>query len=129
MSESIVFEISSTEDPRKLTQSVIQIIDCLGMYQAELARVLTLQCGDIGQLSSARSCLVPDTVAWNQALLFVRMYQALYKRFDGDSVAMIHWLRADNIKLKQSPHLLIVDDNNLTGVVDYLENIIENDIE
>ena len=124
-----MFEISSTEDPRKLTQAVIQIIDCLGMYQAELARVLNLQCGDIGQLSSARSCLVPDTVAWNQALLFVRMYQSLYIFFDGDSVAMIHWLRTDSKKLKQSPHLLIVDDNNLAGVVDYLENKIENGIE
>jgi len=116
-----MFKISSSEDPRKLTQAVLQVIDCLNMYQAELARVLHLQCADIGKLSSAKRCLEPETMAWQQALLFVRMYQALYVCFDGNGVAMTHWLRAENATLNQTPHLAIVDEDRLYEVVDYLE--------
>ena len=115
-------KITSTLDPRKLSQSVIQIIDSLHMFHAELARVLKLQCADIGFLSSGQRCLEPQTIAWQQALLFVRLYQALYERFDGDSVAMIHWLRSDQQYFDLSPHLLIVDEDKLTEVLKYLED-------
>ena len=115
------FNIKTTQDPRKLSQSVIQIIDFLNMYQAELARVLNVQCSDIGELSSGKRCLQPETTEWKQALLFVRLYQLLFERFDGDESLIVHWLRADNKQFNKSPHLLIVDDNKLEEVVRFVE--------
>ena len=117
-----LFELSTpTETPRRLTQSVLQITEMLGMYQAELARVLGLQCGDIGELSSGRRCLELNTQAWRQALLFVEMYQALYALHCGDGVAMYHWLRSTHDGLESSPHLLMVDHHQLGRVVDHLQ--------
>ncbi len=118
----MVFEIGiETSDPRKLTQSVLQIIDLLDMYQAELARVLRLKCGDIGELASAQRCLVTGTGHWQQALLFVRFYRLLYDRMNGDGVAMRHWLRVKNAGLGGVPLLMIVDDDRLAEVVGFLE--------
>lgn len=116
----MALEIKTTADARQLTQSILQIIDSLCMYQAELARVLKIQCGDIGQLSSGQQVLSPDTVEWKQALLFVRLYQKLYEKFNGDGPDMIHWMRSTNNTFQQSPHLLIVDENRLDEVVSYI---------
>lgn len=119
----MVFQIpQSIEDPRRLTQAVLQIVEMLDLYQAELARVLHLKCGDIGQLASARRCLEPGSDAWEQAQLLVRAYRALYHRMHGDGVAMRHWLRVSQPELGGVPHLLVVDDDRLRRVVDYLEN-------
>jgi hypothetical protein len=119
----VVFEIADdTSDPRKLTQSVLQVIALLDMYQAELARVLHMKCGDIGELASARRCLETDTGHWQQALLFVRFYRLLFNRMNGDGVAMRHWLRVENAGLGGVPHRMIVDDDRLAEVVSYLEN-------
>ena len=118
----MVFEITGdTSDPRRLTQSVLQIIALLDMYQAELARVLCLKCGDIGELAAAQRYLVTGTEAWEQALLLVRFYRLLYQRMCGDGVAMRHWLRVENAALGGVPHLMIVDENRLADVVSYLD--------
>ena len=116
----MTFEIKTTDNARQLTQSILQIIDCLNMYQAELARVLNLQCGDIGQLSSGQQLLSPDSDEWQQALLFVRLYQKLYEKFNGNGAEMIHWMRSSNNPFQQSPHLLIVDENRLEEVVTHI---------
>jgi len=119
----VVFEITGdTSDPRRLTQSVLQVIALLDMYQAELARVLCLKCGDIGELAAAQRYLVTGTEAWEQALLLVRFYRLLYQRMCGDGVAMRHWLRVENAALGGVPHLMIVDENRLAEVVSYLED-------
>jgi hypothetical protein len=54
------------DDPRELTQAVLQITTMLDMFQAELARVLEVNCGDIGQLSCAQKLLEQDS-HWQQA--------------------------------------------------------------
>ena len=105
---------------RRLSQSVIQVIELLGMYHAELARILGLQCSDIGELTSAQRCIQRDTESWQRAVLFIRTYHLLFDYFEGDSVAMYHWMRADNVSLNGTPHFLIVDDGQLQRVYDYL---------
>jgi hypothetical protein len=118
----LVYQIAETfDEPRRLTQVVLQIVDMLGLYQAELARVLRLKCGDIGRLASAQQCLEPATPAWEQAQLLVRCYRALYVVHNGDGVAMRHWLRITEDTLDGVPHLLIVDDGRLADVVACLE--------
>ncbi len=117
----MVFKIDNPfESERKLSQSVIQVTELLGMYNAELARVLGQQCGDIGDLTSGRQCLIRDTASWHQAVLFIDSYHQLFDYFEGDSVAMYHWMRADNKNLAGIPHVLIVDEGKLQTIHDYL---------
>lgn len=118
----MVFEISSAgTDPRRLTQTVTQITTFLDLYHAELARILGVKCADIGQLTSGRRCLEPGSMAWRQACLLLRLYQALFSLSGGDGVAMRHWLRVRHRGLGGSPHLLMVDDGRLADVVACLE--------
>lgn len=117
-----VFRIDDVaDDPRRLTQSVLQITALLGLYQAELARILCIKCGDVGQLASGRRCLEPGSEPWRQARRLVRLYQALYARQDGNGAAMCHWLRVPQPVLGGVPHLLMVDDGRLADVLHYLE--------
>ena len=117
----MVFKISNAfESERKLSQSVIQVIELLGMYHAELARILGQQCSDIGALSSGKSCLTKNSEAWHQAVLLVETYHQLFDYFDGSSVAMYHWMRSHNKYLNGTPHFLIVDECKLQTIHDYL---------
>ena len=108
-------------DARKLTQAVIQAVDMLDLYQAELARILHLQCADIGQLANAQKLLVPDTEAWDKACNFIRFYQLLYQKQQANGVAMRHWLRRKHEVFEQTPHLMLVDEGRLTDLISYLK--------
>lgn len=110
-----------TGDARRLTQAIIQVTDILGMYRAELARVIGCRCGDIGRLDSAQELLQPGSSEWGNAELFVAFYRLLYEACSGDGVQMRHWLHAENADLGKSPHRLIVDHASLAQVVAYLE--------
>jgi hypothetical protein len=124
----VVFEINAgRNDPREVSQSVSQVVALLGLFNAELARVLHLKCGDIGELGSGQRCLEPGTAAWDQAVLFIRFYRSLYTAMQGDGVAMRHWLRVENATLGGIPHRLIVDEDRLQEVVTYLERITRRD--
>ncbi len=117
----MVFRIDNPfETERKLSQSIIQVTELLGMYHAELARILGQQCGDIGELSSGKSCINVNTEVWDRAVLFIDTYHQLYDYFEGDGVAMYHWMRANNKHLNAIPHFLIVDEDKLQLVHDYL---------
>ena len=106
---------------KSLTQSVLQVSDMLALYYAELARILHLQCGDIGKLSSAKSFLVEKTTAWDQAMLFITSYNLLYDLFNGDGVLMRNWLCRENDTLKGVPLLLIIDDGKLKEVFEHIK--------
>jgi hypothetical protein len=90
------------------------------MYHAELARILGQQCSDIGELTSGKRCIRKDSEAWRQGVLFIETYHQLFDYFEGDSVAMYHWMRAHNKHLEGTPHFLIVDDGKLQNIYDYL---------
>lgn len=91
----------------------------LGMYRAELARVLHLQCQDIGRLADIKQLLEPDTDAWRQAVVFIRLYQTPFAGMQGEKATIHHWLRAENEGLDGVPLLLIVDDDRLREVLDF----------
>lgn len=112
-----------TRSPARLTPAVLQAAELLGLYRAELARVLHLQCGDIGRLGAARERLVPGSRSWQQAVLFIRFYRALYTLMQGDEAAMCHWLRASNRQLEGVPLLLLVDEDRLSEVLDHLRSL------
>ena len=71
-----------------LTQSVVQATQMLGLYQAELARVLGVRCGEVGELFSGKRNFEPDTEVCAKALLFIQFYELLYDKLKGDDVAM-----------------------------------------
>ena len=106
---------------RQLTQAVLQVITFLGMYQAELARILGLQCADIGDMASAKQFIEIDSEAGKKARLLVRLYNLLYDRFSGDEALMCHWLRRHDDDLSGAPFYLIVDEHKLDAVITFLE--------
>ena len=121
----MLFKIDNPfESERKLSQAVIQVTEQLSMYHAELARILGLQCGDIGELTSGQRCIDQETEAWQNAVLFINTYHLLFDYFNGNGVAMYHWMRADNVHLNGTPHFLIVDDGQLQSIHDYLDRAI-----
>ncbi len=107
------------DSPADLTPAVLQAAEMLGMYRAELARVLHLQCQDIGRLADVKQLLEPDTDAWQQAVIFIRLYQMLFTGMQGEEAAIHHWLRVENKALGGVPLLLIVDEDRLTQVLDF----------
>lgn len=116
------------ESREKLTPAVLQIAELLGMYNAELARALGLQCQDIGELSLPRHYLEIDSAAWQRARLLVRLYQWLYRQLEGDAIAMYRWLRIHNSQLKGVPLLLIVDDDRIEWLVNTLYSSSLHDV-
>ena len=48
----------------RLTPTVLQVAEMRGMYRAELARVMGLQCRDIGALTPIKEILSTDSEAW-----------------------------------------------------------------
>ncbi len=109
--------------PRKLSQSVIQAGEMLGLVRAEVARLLEFRCENISALYEGRLMLDEGTTAYEQAVLFIRFYQALYDQMEGDGVQMIHWLRAHNRELDNSPFYLMVDEGQLAQVLGYIESM------
>jgi len=113
------------ENARRLTLSVLHITQMLGMYHAELARILGLTCSDIGDLANAKRFLDPDTGSWEQAVLLVRFYNLLYDAYSKDEVAIYQWLRAENKRLEGIPLYLLVDHGQLANILARAEqNII-----
>lgn len=106
--------------PRKLSQSVVQAGEMLGLVRAEVARILGFKCESISALYDGRLLLEEGTAAWQQGALFIRFYNRLYDRFDGDGALMVHWLRAHNRELGDSPFYLIIDGGELPRVDAYL---------
>lgn len=106
---------------KALSQAVVQITQLLGLYQAETARILQLQCGDIGRLNTGKLIIRADTPLAQKAKAFVRMYEQLYRYRAGNAVEMYHWLRASQPELGGIPLLMMVDESRLSEVVAWLE--------
>lgn len=104
----------------KLSQSVVQAGEMLGLVRAEVARILGFKCESISALYDGRLLLEEGTPAWQQGMLFVQFYQALYDRMEGEGAKMVHWLRREHRELGNSPFYLIVDEGRLEDVVRYL---------
>jgi len=109
--------------PQKLSQSVVQAGDMLGLVRAEVARILGFKCESITALYNGRLLLEEGSEAWRQGELFVRFYQVLDDLMAGEEPRMIHWFRREHAALGNSPFYLIVDEGRLDEVVEYIESI------
>jgi len=111
-------EINGSE--KKLTQAVLQITQMLGIYNAELARILHLKCADIGELSGAHKSIRSDTDTWNHAMKYIKMYEGLYYLCEGSEIKMNNWLRKKHKQLEAVPLYLMVDEQEINRLIDVL---------
>lgn len=58
------FDTKIFETSERFTPAVLQAAELLGLFRAELARILGLQCNDVGALAEIRALLEPGSVAW-----------------------------------------------------------------
>jgi len=122
MPDPVSLALGQQPDSRLLIQAILQISNSLHLYQAELARILHYQCRDIGQLATARQYLKPHSTHWQQALLLLRFYKLLDKKFASDEAAMCNWLRKNNDQWNDTPLMMMVDKQALGIIVQYLEH-------
>ena len=106
---------------KELTQAVLQITQMLGIYHAELARILHVKCSDIGELSNAEKNISVNSAAWVQAEKYIKLYEYLYHLHDGDEPLINNWLRKRNKTLNSVPLYLMVDDLRIDDVLDVLK--------
>lgn len=57
---------------------------------------------------------------WSRATGFVRFSRLLFDRMQGDGVAMRHWLRAEGAALVGIPYRMLVDENRMNKLLDFL---------
>lgn len=110
-----------SDDAGKLTQSLVQVMQVLDLYQAEVARILKLQCGDVDRLSQGHEFLQLHSSPWKLTKEFIRFYQLLYQYHQGQGVAMRNWLRRRHVEFDQTPHLMLVDEGRLQEISAWLE--------
>lgn len=102
---------------KSLTQAVLQVTQLLGIYHAELARILHLQCADIGEMGGGGKTLVASSEAWEQALMFIELYECLYQYCSGEEACMHNWLRKQQPVMQGAPLYLMVDELRIKDVI------------
>lgn len=78
-----------------LIASANRATDGLGLYRAELARILGLKCADVSDSIHLEFLLGDNIGIRKKAERFVAFHELLENNFSGDSVAMLHWFRKE----------------------------------
>jgi len=114
-----IIKLSDVNHSEKcLTQAVLQVTQMLGIYHAELARILHLKCADIGELLNTNNLISKKSPAWIQAEKYLELYEYLYYLHNGDEALINNWLRRKNKKLQAIPLYLMVDELAIDEVLD-----------
>ncbi|HEC27286.1 MAG TPA: hypothetical protein ENI67_07750 [Gammaproteobacteria bacterium] len=100
-----------------LIAEVNHAVDALGMYRAELARILCLKCYDVSDSMQLELLLGEDPEITYRAKRFVYLYALLDKQLSGDTANMAHWIRRENVFLGTTPLLAMVDQGRLEDVI------------
>ena len=109
------------ESEKKLTQAVLQITQMLGIYHAELARILRLQCADIGEFSNGHQFISKRSIAWSEAEKLISLYEKIYDLKNADEALINNWLRKKNVTLQAIPLYLMVDELRIDDVLEALK--------
>ena len=100
---------------------MLQITQMLGVYNAELARILRVQCNDIGELSSANNVISIDSSSWVEAEKYIKIFECLYELHQGNEALMNNWIRKNHKQLQAVPLYLMVDELRIDDVLDVLK--------
>ena len=79
-----------------LIASINYATDSLGLYRAELARILGLMCSDVGDSLQLDNLLNHNAETSMRAQRFVIFFSRLENLFNHDHIKMVHWFRAEN---------------------------------
>ncbi len=109
-------------DELGLSRAIIQVMQLLGLYHAELARILHLSCGDVAKLAAAKHQLHKNSVAWIEAEKLVQVFEALFALCDADEACMHNWLRRHNQQLDGTPLYEMVDHLQIDRVLGLLSD-------
>lgn len=77
-------------DNKIISQFLSQAAEMLVLYKAGRARILCLNCADIGTLALGKEYIEENSLSWQQAELFIHFHNNLYYYFQGDGVMMRH---------------------------------------
>ena len=110
-----------------LIASVNHATDTLGLYRAELARILGLNCGDVSDSQNLELLFKSNSAVRSQAELFVHFFLFLEMLFPDDTVLMVNWIRKGNVDLGTTPFLAMVDHGKLSDVVDVLQQTLKRE--
>ncbi|WP_455208363.1 hypothetical protein [Kaarinaea lacus] len=105
------------ETDLSLVAAVNHATDSLGLYRAELARILCLLCRDVSESANLDLLLDDNKRVQKKAERFVYFYELLEERFRNDSAGMVHWFRKYNATLGTTPFHAMVDDDRLEDVI------------
>ena len=100
-----------------LIAEINHTVDMLGVYRAELARILHLKCFDVSNPIMLEILLSDDVELERRARRFVQLYTLLEKQFSGDAAAMANWVRRENVLLETTPLLAMVDQDRTEDVI------------
>ena len=106
----------------KLTQAVLQVTDMLGLYRAELARILVLQCSDVGDLYCTGNYIQKGSRSWQYAESLIKVYEILYEKFSANEAMIYHWLRKENKALAGAPLYIMVDQQKIEEVLFFVSH-------
>ena len=95
--------------------------DQLGLRSAELARILGLHCDDVSDSEQLEIRLDYDQIIHHKAERVIALYHLLKKKFNGNSVDMVSWIRKPQTALSTTPFLSIVDHAGLEEVIALLQ--------
>ncbi|MBS0290844.1 MAG: DUF2384 domain-containing protein [Proteobacteria bacterium] len=112
---------SSDEDI--INEAVVNAARILELKQSELTRIIGPKKTQISNLFNKNLNAVhqSDTVYWDHAILFLRMFRSLYALFGEDSAQSKAWLKNYNYHLLGIPSELIKKTEGLVHVVAYLD--------
>ena len=109
-----------THEARVLSQAVCRAAKQLDISDELLADVLGIAPFSVTGLSAGTYILNTTLQEWTSALLFVRLYIAL-DSITGDERIARKWLKSPNEGLNGKPMHLILSNEGLLRVVQYLE--------
>lgn len=91
--------------------------DCLGLYRAELTRILVLMCSGVSDSMHLESILMRDIQSQQLAKKFVKFYELLSLKYSNDIPAMMLLFRKENVILGTKPILTLVDEGRLEDIL------------
>ena len=103
-----------------LIASVYHASDSLGLYRAELARILGLMCDDVSSPARLESLLKSGADCRLRAEHFLLFYDSLGHQHAGNAVAMQNWFRRHSRVLGTTPLLALVDENRLEETINVI---------
>jgi len=109
-----------TRDAALVGKAASRAAALLKIPPAELARILDVPEREAAELESAWREHQPTDEAFENALVFIRLYRSLLSIVGADRAA-ITWLNGPNLHFNARPRDLLTDNEGLCRVVGYLD--------